>query len=73
MIWNLGSATRISTMMSTKMTATAKMMIQLMARFVRETMMMPPMARMAPRSSLVLSCIMRAYSLVSIRPYLRMR
>ena len=44
MIWNLGSATRISTMMSTKMTATAKMMIQLMARFVRETMMMLPRA-----------------------------
>ena len=52
MIWNLGSATRISTMMSTKMTATAKMMIQLMARFVRETMMMPPMARMGAYSTM---------------------
>ena len=52
MILNLGMATFMSTTMSTPMTTTASTMIQLMARFVRDTMMMPPMARMGAYSTM---------------------
>ena len=46
MTLNLGMATFMSTATSAPRTATASTMTQLMDRSVRDTMMMPPMARM---------------------------
>ncbi len=45
-------ATFMSTMIRMKMITTATTMIQLMDRFVRDTMMMPPMARMGAYSTM---------------------
>ena len=46
MILNFGMATAMRMNMTTKMAATAKAMIQLMEKFVLDTMNMPPTARM---------------------------